>query len=79
MHSRGGRGGFHNSQHKVYSSLVADVASELTQAADAAMQAVVPAWRLMLDAGIGFSKGHEDSMRLVTSAAALRLHLPGTC
>lgn len=77
MHSRGGPGGFHNPQHKVYSSLEADVATEITQAANTAMQAGMPAWRLMLDTGVGFSKGPEDSMRLVMSADSIREHLPG--
>jgi dihydropteroate synthase len=77
MHSRGGPGGFHKPEHRAYSSLEADVAAELTHAADAAMSAGIPAWSLMLDAGVGFSKGPEDSMKLVTSSARIRQNLPG--
>lgn len=79
MHSRGGPEEFHHPQHKVYGSLEAEIAAEISKSADAAMQAGVPAWRLMLDPGIGFSKGPADSMKLVTSSAAIRQHLPGTC
>jgi dihydropteroate synthase len=78
MHSRGGPDGFHQPEHKAYDSLEADIASELTQAADAAMKAGIPAWCMMLDTGIGFSKCAEDSMKLVTSSSRIRQHLPGT-
>jgi 2-amino-4-hydroxy-6-hydroxymethyldihydropteridine diphosphokinase / dihydropteroate synthase len=77
MHSRGAPGCFHDAANKVYSSLEAEVAAELEQAAESAMGAGIPAWNLMLDVGIGFSKHPVDSMRLVTKVNHVRKHLPG--
>lgn len=78
MHSRGSPGGMHSRDHKVYSDVDVEVASELQQAVDAATAAGVRAWNIMLDPGIGFAKGAAENFHMLTAISRIRKHLKGT-
>ena len=77
MHSRGTPQTMTQRQHCTYGSLHDDVAHELQAAADAAMAAGIPAWKVMLDPGIGFAKSAADNARLLTSIPSLRRRFQG--
>ncbi|WP_375387612.1 dihydropteroate synthase [uncultured Amnibacterium sp.] len=66
MHSRGPA-----ARDGGYGDVVADVADDLRRRADAALAAGVPAARLVLDPGIGFSKTAQQSWRLLAHLDAL--------
>jgi len=56
----------------VYADLIGEVKAELKEAADAALAAGVRRQNIVLDPGIGFGKGREQSLELIDRLDALK-------
>lgn len=76
MHMRGTPQDMQQRRHTAYGDVIADVAAELTQAANAAIAAGIEPWRLVLDPGLGFAKTHDGNLALLAGLPALRAALP---
>lgn len=76
MHMRGTPADMQRRQHTQYADVVADVAAELAERADAALAAGIQPWRLVLDPGLGFAKSQEGNLRLLAGLPGLRAALP---
>ncbi len=76
MHMRGTPQDMQQRRHTAYDNVIADVAAELAQAANAAIAAGIEPWRLVLDPGLGFAKTHEGNLALLAGLPALRAALP---
>lgn len=59
-------------QHTHYDDVVADVLGELLERRDAAIAAGIPAERIILDPGIGFSKTGEQNWELLRALSRFR-------
>jgi dihydropteroate synthase len=70
MHSRGARGELHESPS--YADVSAEVAAELYEAIGRALAAGIPADRIVLDPGIGFSKEAAHNLALLADLGAVR-------
>lgn len=56
------------------SGVVQGVANELGERVDAARDAGIHPWRIILDPGIGFAKTVEQNLELIKELASLRMH-----
>ncbi|GAX75546.1 hypothetical protein CEUSTIGMA_g2989.t1 [Chlamydomonas eustigma] len=72
MHMRGDLASMQQSTNTAYSNTWLEVGQELQHAADRAMMAGVPAWNIILDPGIGFSKTPEGNLDLIRHLSLLR-------
>ena len=77
MHSRGNSQTMMSKEHCTYSDLYGDVSGELLHSIQAACNAGMHTWQLMLDPGIGFAKSGADNLRLLVGAGSIRMRLPG--
>ncbi|MGN6445204.1 dihydropteroate synthase [Amnibacterium sp.] len=68
MHSRGPA-----ARDGRYQDVVRDTAADLRRSVDAALAAGVPAERIVVDPGIGFSKSAEENWRLLAHLDAVRV------
>lgn len=72
MHMRGDPCTMQNEENLQYSDVCKDVASELyTRVRDAEISGI-PAWRVMIDPGIGFSKRVEHNLDVITDIPKIR-------
>eukprot|EP00798_Chlamydomonas_sp_ICE-L_P001402 gene1402-32772_t len=72
MHMRGNPTTMQSEEHTAYHSVWRDVGTELQSAAERAMAAGVPAWNIILDPGIGFSKTPHGNVELIRHLADFR-------
>ncbi|GAQ88205.1 Dihydropterin pyrophosphokinase [Klebsormidium nitens] len=75
MHMRGDPTNMQSKSNTTYSDVTADVARELMPRIRAAMEAGVPAWNLILDPGVGFSKKGATNCQLIRDIPKLRREL----
>lgn len=75
MHSRGDAGSMSSPPHTEYpDGLVGTIAEELHGRIRAAEEAGIPAWRIVLDPGIGFAKVGSQNMQLLRDMERLVEH-----
>ena len=78
MHMRGNMDTMWSDESTAYANVARDVGRELAARAEAAMAAGVPAFMLVLDPGLGFSKTQRQSAELLGKLAEMRgAALPG--
>ncbi|KAI8464202.1 MAG: Dihydropteroate synthase-like protein [Monoraphidium minutum] len=78
MHMRGDMDSMWSDAATTYDTSVAsEVGDELAARAEAAMAAGVPAFHLILDPGLGFSKTQRQSAELLGKLGEMRRRLPG--
>lgn len=71
MHSRGSFSEMATYDHASYRDVIVETMRELGEAAGQALEAGVPAGRIVLDPGIGFSKNPEQSFEVLRGLPAL--------
>lgn len=72
MHMRGDPSTMQNRENLMYGDVCADVASELyTRVRDAELSGV-PAWRMIMDPGIGFSKTTGQNLDILIGSGTIR-------
>lgn len=75
MHMRGNPSTMQDSKNLQYNDVCKQVASELyTRARDAELSGI-PAWRIIMDPGIGFSKKTEDNLDIVAGLPTIRTEI----
>ncbi|XP_009628356.1 folate synthesis bifunctional protein, mitochondrial isoform X1 [Nicotiana tomentosiformis] len=72
MHMRGDPSSMQNPENLQYNDVCKDVAFELYERLEEAELAGIPAWRLILDPGIGFSKNTEHNLDILTGLTTIR-------
>ncbi|KAL4346266.1 hypothetical protein GQ457_17G015350 [Hibiscus cannabinus] len=72
MHMRGDPTTMQSSENLEYSDVCSQVASELFLRVKDAESSGVPAWRIILDPGIGFSKNTEQNLDILTGLPVIR-------
>ncbi|KAF8113751.1 hypothetical protein N665_0046s0096 [Sinapis alba] len=72
MHMRGDPCTMQNEENLQYSDVCKDVASELYMRVRDAEISGIPAWRVMIDPGIGFSKRVEHNLDIITDLPKIR-------
>ncbi|CAA0814587.1 Folate synthesis bifunctional protein [Striga hermonthica] len=72
MHMRGDPSTMQNSENLTYSDVCVDVARELCVLAGEAELSGLPAWRMIVDPGIGFSKNMEQNLDIVNRLKDIR-------
>ncbi|KAF5181508.1 Dihydropteroate synthase [Thalictrum thalictroides] len=75
MHMRGDPSTMQNSENLHYENLCKQVASELYMRVKDAESAGIPAWRIIIDPGIGFSKNNEDNLDILMGLPTIREEL----
>ncbi|XP_047958902.1 folate synthesis bifunctional protein, mitochondrial isoform X1 [Salvia hispanica] len=72
MHMRGDPSTMQNQENLVYDDVCSDAASELcTRVRDAEISGI-PAWKMIIDPGIGFSKNTEQNLDILMGLPAIR-------
>ncbi|GJZ92255.1 folate synthesis bifunctional protein, mitochondrial [Tanacetum coccineum] len=72
MHMRGDPSTMQNSENLKYDDVCKEVGDELYECVKAAELCGVPAWRMVLDPGIGFSKKTEDNLEMLMGLKRFR-------
>ncbi|PWA57342.1 7,8-Dihydro-6-hydroxymethylpterin-pyrophosphokinase, HPPK [Artemisia annua] len=72
MHMRGDPSTMQNSENLKYDDVCKEVGDELYECVRAAELCGVPAWRMVLDPGIGFSKKTEDNLEILMGLKRFR-------
>ncbi|GER55843.1 dihydropteroate synthase [Striga asiatica] len=72
MHMRGDPSTMQNSENLSYVDVCADVARELCECVGEAELSGLPAWRMIVDPGIGFSKNTEQNLDIVNGLKYIR-------
>ncbi|KAJ0505927.1 putative 2-amino-4-hydroxy-6-hydroxymethyldihydropteridine diphosphokinase [Helianthus annuus] len=72
MHMRGDPSTMQNSENLKYDDVCKEVADELYERVRTAELCGVPAWRMILDPGIGFSKKSEDNLDILMGLKRIR-------
>ncbi|XP_021998333.1 folate synthesis bifunctional protein, mitochondrial isoform X1 [Helianthus annuus] len=72
MHMRGDPSTMQNSENLKYDDVCKEVADELYERVRTAELCGVPAWRMILDPGIGFSKKTEDNLDILMGLKRIR-------
>jgi len=75
MHMRGTPQTMQSSVNTAYQDVVTEVARELQDRVDHAVQAGIESWRIVLDPGIGFAKTEAANMQLIAQMGRLRMAL----
>lgn len=75
MHMRGDPSTMQNNENLKYGNVCKDVASELYVRARDAELSGIPAWRIILDPGIGFSKKTEHNLDILMGLPAIRTEI----
>lgn len=75
MHMRGDPSTMQTNQNVQYDDVCKQVASELYTRLHHAELSGIPAWRIIVDPGIGFSKKSEQNLKLLTGLEAIRRYL----
>ncbi|KAK1437692.1 hypothetical protein QVD17_03488 [Tagetes erecta] len=72
MHMRGDPSTMQNSENLKYDDVCKEVGDELHDCVRSAELCGVPAWRIILDPGIGFSKKTEDNLEILMGIKRIR-------
>ncbi|AEE34892.1 Folate synthesis bifunctional protein [Arabidopsis thaliana] len=72
MHMRGDPCTMQNKENLEYNEICKDVATELYERVREAELSGIPAWRIMIDPGIGFSKGIDHNLDIVMELPKIR-------
>lgn len=72
MHMRGDPSTMQNPENLEYDNVCGDVASELWKSVRDAELSGVPAWRMILDPGIGFSKNSDQNLDILMGLPEIR-------
>lgn len=72
MHMRGDPSTMQNEEHLQYSDVCKQVASELYSKVRDAELSGIPAWRIIIDPGIGFSKKTEHNLDILLGLSTIR-------
>ncbi|CAL9239985.1 unnamed protein product, partial [Arabidopsis halleri] len=72
MHMRGDPCTMQNKENLEYNDICKDVVSELYERVREAELSGIPAWRIMIDPGIGFSKGIDHNLDIITELPKIR-------
>ncbi|CAA7053629.1 unnamed protein product [Microthlaspi erraticum] len=72
MHMRGDPCTMQNKETLEYNDVCKDVASELYSRVRDAVLSGIPAWRIMTDPGIGFSKKIDDNLDIIMDLPKIR-------
>lgn len=72
MHMRGNPSTMQNSENLEYDDVCKDVASELCMRARDAELSGIPAWKIIIDPGIGFSKKTEHNLDILMGLPTIR-------
>ncbi|KAE9615469.1 Folate synthesis bifunctional protein [Lupinus albus] len=72
MHMRGDPCTMQNSENLKYDDVCKEVSSELYSRVREAELSGIPAWRIIIDPGIGFSKKAEDNLDILTGLPDIR-------
>ncbi|KAJ8759718.1 hypothetical protein K2173_009819 [Erythroxylum novogranatense] len=75
MHMRGDPTTMQNSEHLQYDNVCKQVASELCARVNTAEASGIPAWRIIIDPGIGFSKNTQQNLEILIGLSDIRLEL----
>ncbi|KAK1358659.1 Pterin-binding [Heracleum sosnowskyi] len=75
MHMRGNPSTMQNSENLQYGDVCKDVASELCMRARDAELSGIPAWKIIIDPGIGFSKKKEDNLDILMGLPTIRTEI----
>ncbi|KAK1366169.1 Dihydropteroate synthase [Heracleum sosnowskyi] len=75
MHMRGNPSTMQNSENLQYGDVCKDVASELCMHARDAELSGIPAWKIIIDPGIGFSKKKEDNLDILMGLPTIRTEI----
>lgn len=75
MHMRGDPSSMQNPENLQYNDVCKDVAFELYERLKEAELAGIPAWRLIIDPGIGFSKNTEHNLDILTGLTTIRAEI----
>lgn len=77
MHMRGNPSTMQNSENLQYDNVCEQVASELYLLVRDAELSGIPAWRIIIDPGIGFSKNTEHNLDILMGLPNIRTELAG--
>ena len=77
MHMRGNPSTMQNSENLQYDNVCEQVASELYSRVREAELSGIPAWRIIIDPGIGFSKNTEHNLDILMGLPHIRTELAG--
>lgn len=77
MHMRGNPSTMQNSENLQYDNVCEQVASELYLRVRDAELSGIPAWRIIIDPGIGFSKNTEHNLDILMGLPNIRTELAG--
>ncbi|OVA00830.1 Pterin-binding [Macleaya cordata] len=72
MHMRGDPSTMQNGENLQYENVCRQVTSELYSRVTEAESSGIPAWRIILDPGIGFSKKNEDNLDILVGLSTIR-------
>ncbi|KAI9074164.1 hypothetical protein K1719_043879 [Acacia pycnantha] len=72
MHMRGDPSTMQNTENLQYDNVCEQVGSELYSRVQEAELSGIPAWRIIIDPGIGFSKNTEDNLDILMGLADIR-------
>ncbi|XP_052108138.1 folate synthesis bifunctional protein, mitochondrial isoform X2 [Arachis duranensis] len=75
MHMRGDPCTMQSSENLKYDDVCKEVSSELYSRVRQAELSGIPAWRIIIDPGIGFSKKPEDNLDILTGLPAIRAEI----
>ncbi|XP_048231742.1 folate synthesis bifunctional protein, mitochondrial-like isoform X2 [Ricinus communis] len=75
MHMRGDPTTMQNSENLQYHDVCKQVASELYSQIKEAELSGIPAWRIIVDPGLGFSKNKEHNVEILTGLPAIRAEI----
>jgi 2-amino-4-hydroxy-6-hydroxymethyldihydropteridine diphosphokinase/dihydropteroate synthase len=64
-----------NSENLKYDNVCRDISSELYSRVKEAEISGIPAWRIIMDPGIGFSKKTEDNLEVLTGIPNIRAEI----
>lgn len=75
MHMRGDPSTMQNSENLQYDDVCKQVASELYSRVKEAELSGIPSWRIIIDPGLGFSKGTEHNLELLMGLPSIRAEI----
>jgi len=77
MHMRGDPTTMVLPENTAYGDVATEVGAELQAQGEAAMAAGIQPWRILLDPGLGFAKGSEGNLQLISGLPRVRRGLKG--
>ncbi|XP_028801478.1 folate synthesis bifunctional protein, mitochondrial-like [Neltuma alba] len=77
MHMRGDPSNMQNTENLQYDNVCKQIGSELYSRVQEAELSGIPAWRIIIDPGIGFSKKTEDNLDILMGLPDIRAEIAG--